>query len=35
LVQLPPRLAEWVAAGVDADAYFNNDFNGAAVVDAR
>jgi uncharacterized protein YecE (DUF72 family) len=29
------RLAEWVAQGVDVFAYFNNDFDGAAVADAE
>jgi uncharacterized protein YecE (DUF72 family) len=29
------RLEEWLAAGVDVYAYFNNDFEGNAVADAR
>jgi uncharacterized protein YecE (DUF72 family) len=29
------RLAEWLAAGHDVYAYFNNDYEGNAVADAR
>ena len=29
------RMAEWLDAGVDVFAYFNNDFEGHAVTDAE
>ena len=35
LWRLARRLTEWLDAGVDVFAYFNNDFEGHAVTDAE